>query len=78
MDMFVESGKGSLIRIVAGVFILIGAGLSLWVHPHWVYFDAFVGLMLIISALTGFCPMYYILRALGIKDAQCTVRRVGR
>lgn len=73
--MFADSGKGSLVRLIAGLFVLVGAALALWVHPAWVYFDAFVGFMLMLSALTGFCPMYWILRALGVKEGQCSVKR---
>ncbi len=63
MTMTVDNG----VRVVAGTFILISLVLALWVSPWWLFFTAFVGLNLIQSAFTGFCPAALILRKLGFR-----------
>jgi len=57
-----------LIRLAAGIFVLGSALLGLIVHPGFFYFTGFVGIMLVIFALTGFCPMSIILYALGARE----------
>lgn len=57
-----------LIRLVGGVFVLGSVLLGIAVHPGFFYFTGFVGLMLTIFALTGFCPMSIILYALGARE----------
>ena len=44
------------VRVVAGVFVLASLALGWWIHPYWFFFTAFVGVNLIQSAFTGFCP----------------------
>ena len=44
------------VRIVAGVFVLLSLALGYWVTPWFFLFTAFVGVNLIQSAFTGFCP----------------------
>ena len=57
-----------LIRLMAGIFIVASVALGFTVSPKWFYFSGFVGLMLTIFALTGFCPMSIILYALGARE----------
>ena len=57
-----------LIRLVAGIFVTASALLGFLVHPGFFYFTGFVGVMLTIFALTGFCPMSIILHALGARE----------
>lgn len=64
--MYVINGKGSLIRLIAGFFVLGSVVLGKMVHPNWLYFTGFVGFMLMVSATTGFCPMEIILKVLGL------------
>jgi hypothetical protein len=54
-----------IVLAVAGLFILISVALGYFVHPYWLFFTAFVGLNLLQSAFTGFCPMVIILKKLG-------------
>lgn len=64
----------SAIRILAGSFVLLGLLLSHLVNPWWQLLPVFVGLNLIQSAFTGFCPAEIILRKLGVgreKDCCC-------
>jgi hypothetical protein len=66
--MYVEHGKGSLIRLIGGIFVLISVTLGFVVSKNFFYFTGWVGLMLVISSLTGFCPMEIILKALGVEQ----------
>lgn len=55
----------SFIRLLAGSVTLVGVALTWLVHPGWLLVPAFVGLNLIQSVFTGFCPPSLILRRLG-------------
>jgi hypothetical protein len=44
------------VRIVAGLMVLISFTLGRTVNPVWLWLSVFVGLNLIQSAFTGFCP----------------------
>ena len=55
-----------VIRRFAGTFILLSLGLGWWVSPYWFLFTAFVGVNLIQSTITGFCPLERILGRLGL------------
>jgi hypothetical protein len=57
-----------LIRLVAGIFVLGSVILGFFASSTWFYFSGFVGLMLTIFALTGFCPMSIILHAFGARE----------
>ncbi|HEX9166869.1 MAG TPA: DUF2892 domain-containing protein [Gemmatimonadales bacterium] len=46
-----------VIRRFAGVFVLASLALGWWVHPAWFLFTAFVGLNLLQSSFTHFCPL---------------------
>ena len=52
----------------AGVMILISVLLVHFVSPWWLLFTAFIGLNLLQSAFTGFCPPSIFFRKLGLKD----------
>ena len=56
------------IRLVAGTFVLVSLALAHFVSPWFLLFTTFVGANLLQSALTGWCPLTYILRALGVRD----------
>jgi len=57
---------GSLVRVIAGVFVLASLALGWWVSPWFFLFTAFVGLNLFQSGLTKWCLMEDILAALGV------------
>ncbi|MDD4956873.1 MAG: DUF2892 domain-containing protein [Candidatus Omnitrophica bacterium] len=59
---------GSMLRGIAGFFILLSLVLAYYVDARWLWFTAFVGLNLLQSAFTGWCPMMAILKKAGIKD----------
>lgn len=50
----------------AGVMILISIALTQLVSPLWWLLTAFIGINLLQSAFTGFCPAAMILRRLGV------------
>jgi hypothetical protein len=54
------------LRAIAGSFVLISLALGWLVHPYWYLFTAFVGLNLLQSAFTGWCPMMTVLRKAGV------------
>jgi hypothetical protein len=61
----------NLDRIVlafAGSVILLSAILSVIHSPYWLFFTGFVGLNLLQSSLTGFCPLAVILKKVGVKS----------
>jgi len=69
--MTVERG----LRLMAGVMILISLALAHFVSSYWLLLTAFVGLNLLQSAFTNWCPAMKILRAIGLKDANCAITR---
>ncbi len=52
----------------AGAMVLLSVILTLWVSPWFVLLTVFVGLNLIQSAFTGFCPAAMLFRRLGVKS----------
>ncbi len=54
------------IRILAGTMVLISISLAHWVNQWWLLLGVFVGVNLIQSAFTGFCPAENIFRKLGV------------
>ena len=65
--MYLVNGKGSVIRIIAGVFVMASVLLGLFIAQGFLYFTALVGLMLFLSGTTGFCPMEMILKKTNIE-----------
>lgn len=55
------------LRMVAGFFVLLSVALGYWVHPGWFGFTAFVGVNLLQSAFTKWCPMMWLLGKLGLR-----------
>ena len=64
-EFIMTADKG--VRIIAGTMLLLSLALTHWVHPGFVWLSVFVGLNLIQSAFTGFCPAEKLLRRLGLK-----------
>ena len=57
----------------AGTMILTSLVLAWFVSPYWLLLTGFVGLNLVQSAFTGFCPAAMILRKLGLREG-CAFR----
>ncbi len=66
--MYIINGKGSMIRLIAGIFVLGSSILGYFVHEYFLFFTMFVGTMLLLSATTGFCPMELILKQFKIQE----------
>jgi hypothetical protein len=56
------------LRMIAGVFVLASVALGVWVSPWFLAFTAFVGLNLLQSAITRWCPMMWVLQKAGLRD----------
>jgi hypothetical protein len=59
-----------LVMAFAGSVILISLGLSQLHSVYWLFLTAFVGLNLLQSAFTGFCPLAIILKKVGMTPGQ--------
>jgi hypothetical protein len=56
-----------MLRMIAGSLILLSVFLAQSVDPRWYWFTAFIGLNLLHSAFTNWCPMMAILRKFGVQ-----------
>lgn len=60
----------SLDRIIlafAGTTVLLSLVLAHWAHPGFLFLTAFVGLNLLQSGFTGFCPLAIVLKRFGVQ-----------
>jgi hypothetical protein len=51
----------------AGTMILLSLALAYAFSPYWLALAAFVGLNLLQASFTGFCPLAYVLKRLGVR-----------
>jgi hypothetical protein len=65
--MTVERG----VRMIAGLMVLLSLALAHFFSLYWLWLTAFVGLNLLQSAFTNWCPAVSILRSMSLKDASC-------
>lgn len=61
------------VLLLAGTMTLLSALLVALVSPWWLLLTAFVGLNLLQSSITGFCPAAVIFRLLGVSNG-CAFR----
>ncbi|MGE5609145.1 MAG: DUF2892 domain-containing protein [Bacillota bacterium] len=54
------------LRLMAGFFVLLSVALAQYVSPWWLLFTAFVGLNLLQSGFTNWCPAMWILQKVGL------------
>lgn len=64
MKMTINQG----LRAMAGFFVLLSVALGWYVHPGFYLFTAFVGLNLLQSAFTGWCPAMWMLGKAGFRQ----------
>jgi hypothetical protein len=63
-----------IIRIMAGAFLLLSLALAHFTGQadmsslSWLWFSAFIGLNLLQSGFTGFCPPEKLLKKMGFKE----------
>jgi hypothetical protein len=60
--------KERIVRAVAGSFVLISVSLAYFVSIKWLWLGVFVGLNLLQSSFTRFCPLELILDKAGVKN----------
>jgi len=68
--MTVERG----LRLMAGVMVLLSITLTYYLSHYWMWLTVFIGLNLLQSAFTNWCPAMSILRAMGLKDATRAIK----
>ncbi|HJP18705.1 MAG TPA: DUF2892 domain-containing protein [Nitrospinota bacterium] len=62
------------LRAIAGIFILMSLGLATIHSSYWLIFTAFVGLNLLQSGFTNWCPMISFLKACEVKESsECKI-----
>jgi hypothetical protein len=57
------------VRLLAGVMVLVSLALAHWVSAYWLWLSVFVGLNLLQSAFTNWCPAMSIFRWMGLPVA---------
>lgn len=60
--------KERIVRAVAGTMVLLSVLLASFVHIYWLGLAVFVGLNLLQSSFTRFCPLEIILDKAGVKN----------
>lgn len=65
--------KERIVRAVAGTMVLVSLVLAYFVNLYWLGLTAFVGLNLLQSSFTRFCPLEKILDKIGVEtgDGRC-------
>jgi hypothetical protein len=61
--MTIERG----LRLIAGTVVLVSVTLAWFHNPYWMGLTAFVGLNLLQSAFTNWCPMVCLLGRFGLE-----------
>ncbi len=62
------------IRLLAGSLVLISVTLSQLVSPYWLILTAFVGLNLVQSSFTRFCPAEMVFKKVFFKGKSSPAR----
>ncbi len=60
-----------IVFAVAGTLVLASIVLSQYADGRWVYLAGFVGAMMLQGAFTGFCPLPFVLKKLGVRPGCC-------
>ena len=55
------------VMLFAGCMVLLSVLLTTFVSPLFIWFTVFIGVNLIQSSVTGFCPAAMAFRALGVR-----------
>jgi hypothetical protein len=56
------------LRAIAGIFVILSVALGWFVTPYFYLLTAFVGLNLLQSSFTKWCPMISLLRGLKVRE----------
>lgn len=57
----------SMLRLIAGLLVMLSVLLGLYVNANFLWFTLFVGANLFQSAFSGWCPMMAALRKGGVR-----------
>jgi hypothetical protein len=60
--------KERIIRAVAGTMVLVSVTLAYFINIYWLGLAAFVGLNLLQSSFSRFCPLEKILERAGVQS----------
>ncbi len=72
--------KERIVRAVAGTFVLTSIVLAFYINIQWLWLGIFVGVNLLQSSFTRFCPLEKILDAFGVdkeRYGSCSVKPRG-
>ena len=64
------------LRLIAGAFVTLSVLLGIFVNVNFLWFTLFVGLNLVQSAFTNWCPMISVLRTAGLASV-ATAHQAG-
>lgn len=56
------------LRLLAGSVVLLSLALTIYADGRFIWLTAFVGLNLLQSAFTRWCPAIWLFKKLGLKD----------
>lgn len=73
LDWRMDMNLDRAVLAFAGLLVLLSAVLTYFVSPWWLLLTAFVGLNLLQSSITGFCPAAIVFSKLGVKPG-CAFR----
>ena len=59
-----------MVRLMAGMMILVSTALTQYVDPNWMWLTVFVGFNLMQSGLTNICPLAKILKKMGVSEGK--------
>ncbi len=57
-----------MVRMMAGLMVLVSVVLTHHVDPNWMWLTVFVGFNLMQSGLTNICPLAKILKKMGVAE----------
>jgi len=63
------------LRLLAGIVVLVSLALAHWASPHWLWLNAFVGVNLLQSGFTNWCPAMAIFKWMGLSSASPATQR---
>lgn len=67
-DNGVVMNLNEALRLLAGIVVIASVILAKYVHPNFIWLTFFVGLNLLQSAFTKWCPAMWFFRKIGLKD----------
>lgn len=67
--------KERIVRAVAGIFMLASITLTYFVSINWLWLGVFVGVNLLQSSFTKFCPLDFFLDKFGVGKDETTAKK---